>query len=77
MTHNASYFDKCDSVIVVSQGQILAQGTYKDLMMKNKILKDLVSSNAQQYDEHQTDHLSNSLDNRKLRRFLKLTNFSF
>jgi len=46
-------------VIIVSEGQILAQGTYKDLMMKSKILTNLVSSTAQQSGEHQTDHLSN------------------
>lgn len=48
----------------------MAQGTYKDLMMKSKILTNLVSSNAQQSGEHQTDHLSNWLDNVKIRKSL-------
>jgi ABC-type cobalamin/Fe3+-siderophores transport system ATPase subunit len=38
--------NKCDEIIVVSQGEIVAQGTYSDLMIKSKILRDFVHSIA-------------------------------
>ncbi len=46
VTHGVSHLNKCDEIIVVSQGEIVAQGTYSDLMIKSKILRDFVHSIA-------------------------------
>lgn len=46
MTHGVSYLDKCDDIIVVSQGEIVDQGPYNESIRKSKILRDIVHSVA-------------------------------
>jgi ABC-type methionine transport system ATPase subunit len=53
VTHGISHLHKCDDIFVVSQGEIVDQGPYKDLMNRSKILRELVhsitTSNKEQY----------------------------
>ena len=39
-----SHLHKCDAIAVVSQGEIVDQGVYNDLMQSSKILRELVYS---------------------------------
>lgn len=59
MTHGVSYLNKCDDIIVVSQGEIVDQGPYNDLIIKSKILRDfvhsVVTSDTDQYQRRASD----------------------
>jgi ABC-type transport system involved in cytochrome bd biosynthesis fused ATPase/permease subunit len=46
VTHGVSHLNKCDNIIVLSQGEIVDQGSYNDLMIRSKILQDFVHSIA-------------------------------
>ncbi len=46
VTHGVSHLNKCDNIIVLSQGEIVDQGSYNDLMIRSKILRDFVHSTA-------------------------------
>jgi ABC-type multidrug transport system fused ATPase/permease subunit len=59
VTHGVSHLNKCDEIIVVSQGEIVDHGSYSDLMIKSKILRDFVhsiaTSDAEQSSRHASD----------------------
>jgi ABC-type methionine transport system ATPase subunit len=46
VTHGVSHLNKCDNIIVLSQGEIVDQGSYNDLMTQSKILQNFVHSTA-------------------------------
>jgi len=46
VTHGVSHLHKCDDIMVVSQGEIVDHGSYNDLMIRSKILRDFVHSIA-------------------------------
>lgn len=53
VTHGVSHLNKCDDILVVSQGEIVDQGSYSDLMIRSKILRDFVHSIAISEAEHE------------------------
>jgi ABC-type transporter Mla maintaining outer membrane lipid asymmetry ATPase subunit MlaF len=53
VTHGVSHLNKCDDILVVSQGEIVDQGSYSDLMIRSKILRDFVHSIATSGIEHE------------------------
>jgi len=59
VTHGVSHLNKCDEIIVVSQGEIVDHGSYNDLMIGSKILRDFVhsiaTSNTEQYSRHASE----------------------
>jgi ABC-type multidrug transport system fused ATPase/permease subunit len=59
VTHGLSHLHKCDDIVVVSQGEIVDHGPYDDLMITNKILRDLVhsvgTSGSQHYQRQASD----------------------
>lgn len=58
VTHGVSHLDKCDDILVVSQGEIVDQGSYSDLMLRSKILQDFVHSIATSETEHESRRTS-------------------
>ncbi|CAF3222819.1 unnamed protein product, partial [Rotaria sp. Silwood2] len=60
VTHGLSHLNKCNDIIVVSQGEIIDHGTYNDLMIRSIILQDFVHSIAlsrTQHYQHQTSDI--------------------
>jgi ABC-type multidrug transport system fused ATPase/permease subunit len=62
VTHGVSHLNKCDEIIVVSQGEIVDHGSYNDLMIRSKILQDFVHSIATSNTE-QSSHYTNEIGN--------------
>jgi ABC-type transport system involved in cytochrome bd biosynthesis fused ATPase/permease subunit len=58
VTHGVSHLNKCDEIIVVSQGEIVDHGSYNDLMIGSKILRDFVHSIATSNTEQSSRHAS-------------------
>ncbi len=58
VTHGVSHLNKCDEIIVVSQGEIVDHGSYNELMIKSKILQDFVHSIASSNTEQSSRHTS-------------------
>ncbi|CAF3495114.1 unnamed protein product, partial [Rotaria sp. Silwood1] len=52
VTHGVSHLNKCDDIMVVSQGEIVDHGSYHDLMIRSTILQDFVHSVATSRTEH-------------------------
>ncbi|CAF0999654.1 unnamed protein product [Rotaria sordida] len=52
VTHGVSHLHKCNDIIVVSEGEIVDQGSYLDLMIRSTILRDFVYSVATSNTEH-------------------------
>ncbi len=59
VTHGVSHLNKCDDIIVVSQGEIVDHGAYDELMIRSKILQDFVhsiaTSDTEQYPRRESD----------------------
>jgi ABC-type transport system involved in cytochrome bd biosynthesis fused ATPase/permease subunit len=59
VTHGVSHLSKCDDIIVVSQGEIVDHGSYADLIIRSKILRDFVhsatTSDTEQHSHHASD----------------------
>lgn len=51
VTHGISHLSKCDHIFVVSQGEIIDQGSYSGLMIRSKTLQDFVHSVATSHTE--------------------------
>jgi ABC-type methionine transport system ATPase subunit len=65
VTHGVSHLNKCDDVIVVSQGEIVDHGSYADLMIRSKILRDFVysvsTSDTEQHPRHASDDIGKEI----------------
>ncbi|CAF4075111.1 unnamed protein product, partial [Rotaria sordida] len=59
VTHGVSHLHKCNDIIVVSEGEIVDQGSYLDLMIRSTILRDFVysvaTSNTEYYQRRTSD----------------------
>ena len=60
VTHGISHLNKCDDIMVVSQGEIVDRGSYNDLMIGSKILQDFVHSIATT-DTEQNQHRASEI----------------
>jgi len=44
VTHGVSHLNRCDDILVISQGEIVDHGSYPDLIIRSNILRDFVKS---------------------------------
>lgn len=56
VTHGVAHLHKCDSIVVVSRGEVTDYGPYKQLINRSKILQDFVySTNTEQIERRSSD----------------------
>ena len=58
VTHGVSHLNKCDDIMVVSQGEIIDHGAYTDLILRSKILQDFVHSTTTTDTEQYSSQMS-------------------
>ncbi|CAF0741409.1 unnamed protein product [Adineta ricciae] len=46
VTHGVSHLHKCDSIMVINDGEIADQGSYNELIRRSKTLRDFIHSTA-------------------------------
>ncbi|KAF1321108.1 Atp-binding protein, partial [Globisporangium splendens] len=66
VTHSLSFLNQCDNIIVLSEGKIVEQGSYKSVMAKKGMLAQMVSNYTESDKEEsgaESDDVEAALDN--------------
>ncbi|CAF1296123.1 unnamed protein product [Rotaria sp. Silwood1] len=68
VTHGVSHLQKCNDIMIVSEGEIVDHGSFNDLMLRSKILQDFLhsidTSNAER-SQHRGNDLAKWADQMK------------